>query len=261
VESRSFTEREALEARLIDLVAQDAADLVRQLEGRAVTRFDGSKVTLKLAGQPLVPVRMTWRQAVLSTVATPEVLFLLLLGALAGIGAELSHPGAVFPGVIGSVCLVLFLFAAQIIPVNWAGVLLILLAVGLFAAEVKVQSYGLLTVGGLVAMGLGALMLVDAPVQEMRVPLRFIVPGTLALAAGSLALVRLVVRAQRHKAVTGREGLIGTRGEAVTDLGPEGWVRVLGERWHGVSEQPVASGEKVTVVDVQGLTLKVRKEA
>jgi membrane-bound serine protease (ClpP class) len=175
VESRSFTEREALEARLIDLVAQDPADLVRQLEGRAVTRFDGSKVTLRLAGQALVPVRMSWRQGILSAVATPEVLFLLLLGALAGIGAELSHPGAVFPGVIGTVCLVLFLFAAQIIPVNWAGVLLILLAVGLFAAEVKVQSYGLLTVGGLVAMGLGALMLGDAPIQEMRVPLRFVI--------------------------------------------------------------------------------------
>jgi membrane-bound serine protease (ClpP class) len=260
VESRSFTEREALEAHLIDLVAQDPADLVRQLEGRAVTRFDGSKVTLRLAGQALVPMRMSWRQGILSAVATPEVLFLLLLGALAGIGAELSHPGAVFPGVIGTVCLVLFLFAAQIIPVNWAGVLLIVLAIGLFAAEVKVQSYGLLTVGGLVSMALGALMLVDAPIQEMRVPLRFVVPGTLALAAGSLALVSLVVRAQRHKAVTGREGLIGTSGQALTDLGPEGWVRVLGERWRGVAEQPVATGDKVKVVDVEGLTLKVRKE-
>ena len=130
VESKSFTEKEALELKLIDLVAKDVDDLLAQLDGREVRRFDGTSVTLHLAGQRTVEVRMDWRQAILSAIARPEVLFLLLLGALAGLGAEISHPGLVFPGVLGTLCLILFLFASQIIPVNWAGVLLIVLAIG-----------------------------------------------------------------------------------------------------------------------------------
>jgi membrane-bound serine protease (ClpP class) len=177
---------------------------------------------------------------------------------LAGLGAELSHPGLLFPGIVGGVCLILFLFASQIIPVNWAGVLLILLAVGLFAAEVKVQSYGLLTVGGLVAMILGAMMLVDAPTREMRVPLRVLLPATAAVALGTLTLVRLVVQAQRRPAVTGRDALIGGQGVADGELAPDGWVRIFGERWRGVADTPVGSGDRVTVVGVEGLTLKVR---
>jgi membrane-bound serine protease (ClpP class) len=259
VESKSFTEREALEGRLIDLVVGDVPALVAALEGREVTRFDGSKVTLRVAGQTLTPVAMNWRQGILAAVASPEVLFLLLLGALAGIGAELSHPGMLFPGVVGTFCLILFLFAAQIIPVNWAGVLLILLAVGLFAAEAKVQSYGLLTVAGLAAMMLGAFMLVDSPFEEMRVPMRTLVPAALLMGAGTLALVRLVIQAQRRRPLTGEAALLGQPGIADTDLAPEGWVRVVGERWRALAEAPVPRGEKVTVTGVEGLTLKVRK--
>ena len=125
VESKSFTEKEALELKLIDLVAKDVPDLLAQLDGREVKRFDGTTVTLHLAGQKTVDVRMDWRQAILSAIARPEILFLLLLGALAGLGAEISHPGLIFPGVLGALCLILFLFASQIIPVNWAGVLLV----------------------------------------------------------------------------------------------------------------------------------------
>jgi membrane-bound serine protease (ClpP class) len=189
------------------------------------------------------------------------VLFLLLLGALAGVGAELSHPGMLFPGVVGVFCLILFLFAAQIIPVNWAGVLLILLAVGLFAAEAKVQSYGLLTVAGLAAMMLGAFMLVDSPLREMRVPLRTLVPAAVVMGAGTVLLVRLVIQAQRRRPITGDAGLLGQRGVADTDLAPEGWIRVLGERWRALSDAPVATGQKVQVIGVDGLTLRVRKEA
>ena len=134
-------------------------------------------MTLHLAGQKTVDVRMDWRQAILSAIARPEILFLLLLGALAGLGAEISHPGLIFPGVLGALCLILFLFASQIIPVNWAGVLLVALAIALFAAEVKVHSYGLLTVGGLVAMILGAMMLVDSARPELRVDLWKLRPG------------------------------------------------------------------------------------
>jgi membrane-bound serine protease (ClpP class) len=204
---------------------------------------------------------MNWRQQVLSLVARPETLFLLLLGALAGIGAEISHPGALFPGILGTVCLILFLFATQVLPVSGAGVLLILLAVALFAAEVKVHSYGLLTAGGLAAMMLGAMMLVDSPDPGLRIPLGTLLPAAAVMAAGTILLVRLVVQSQRRVAVTGESGLVGQHGVADTPLAPEGWVRVLGERWRGVADGPVGPGDDVTVTSVEGLTLHVRKGA
>jgi membrane-bound serine protease (ClpP class) len=261
VESRSFTEKEALELKLIDLVAKDVEDLLAQLDGREVKRFDGTTAVLRLAGQKTVDVRMDWRQAILSTIARPEILFLLLLGALAGLGAEISHPGLVFPGVLGALCLILFLFASQIIPVNWAGVLLVVLAIALFAAEVKVASYGLLTVGGLVAMILGAMMLVDSPLPELRVDPWKLFPVIVVFAAFTIALVRLVIQAQRRKPQTGAEGLVGRRGEAETDLDPEGWVIVQGERWRATAAEPVPRGGKVEVQSVEGLLLRVRKGA
>ncbi len=259
VDSKSFTEKEALELKLIDLVANDVGDLVSKLEGREVKRFDGSTVRLALAGQKTVPVRMDWRQLVLSTIARPEVLFLLLLGALAGLGTEISHPGMLFPGIIGLLCLILFLFASQIIPINWAGVLLILLAVGLFVAEVKVASYGLLTVSGMIAMILGAMMLVDSPIPELRVNAWRLLPAVLVMAAGTTLLVRMVVQAQRRRPVTGVEGMIGLRVTADSDLDPEGWVIVQGERWMAVAEERIARGEPLRVVEVKGLQLRVRK--
>jgi membrane-bound serine protease (ClpP class) len=260
LESRSFTEKEALDQKLIDLVVKDIPELLTALEGREIKRFDGSKVTLHLAGHKTVAVDLNWRQAVLSIIARPEVLFLLLLGALAGLGAELSHPGTLFPGILGTFCLILFLFASQIIPVNWAGVLLILLAVGLFAAEVKVTSYGLLTSAGIVAMILGAMMLVDAPIPEMRIGWATLVPAALLMAAGTIGLVRLVVQAQRRRARTGVEGLIGKLAHADTALAPNGWVTVQGEVWRAVIEGgEAAAGETVVVTAVEGLLLRVRK--
>ncbi len=261
VESKSFTEKEALELKLIDLVADDVSDLLAKLEGREVKRFDGSSVRLALAGQKTVAVRMDWRQLVLSAIARPEVLFLLLLGALAGIGAEISHPGMLFPGILGLLCLILFLFASQIIPINWAGVLLVLLAVGLFVAEIKVASYGLLTVGGIVAMVLGAMMLVDSQLPELRVNPWKLLPAVLVMAAGTTLLVRMVIQAQRRRPVTGAEGLVGSRATADSDLDPEGWVIVQGERWQAVAEERVARGEPLQIVSMEGLRLRVRKGA
>lgn len=261
VESKSFTEKEALELKLVDLLARDVPDLVEKLEGREVKRFDGSTVRLSLKGHQTVAVSMDWRQLVLSTIARPEVLFLLLLGALAGLGTEISHPGLLFPGIIGLLCLILFLFASQIIPINWAGVLLILLAIALFAAEVKVASYGLLTVGGMVAMILGAMMLVDSPLPELRVNPVKLLPAVVAMAAGTSLLVRLVVQAQRRRSVTGAEGMAQRRGVAASDLDPEGWVIVQGERWKARAEGRIAAGEPVEVVSMEGLQLRVRKGA
>lgn len=254
--SRSFTEKEALDLKLIDLVVKDVDELVRTLDGRTVKRFDGSSIKMAVKGQRTVPVGMNWRQAILAAIAQPEVMFLLLLGALAGIGAELSHPGALFPGIVGALCLILFLFATQVIPINWAGVLLILLGVALFVAEVKVTSYGLLTVGGLTAMILGAMMLVDAPV---RIAWSVFVPAAIVMAAGTMLLVRLVLQAQKRRASTGTAGMVGVRGTADTELQPEGWVLVAGERWRGIADAPIAPGEAVRVTSVEGLRVHVKK--
>jgi membrane-bound serine protease (ClpP class) len=256
LESRSFTEREAMDLKLVDMVVKDVDELVRALDGRSVKRFDGSAVTLSLKGQRTTAVEMNWRQAVLAAIATPELLFLLLLGALAGIGAELSHPGLLFPGIVGALCLILFLFASQVIPVNYAGVLLILLALGLFAAEVKVTSYGLLTVAGLIAMILGAMMLVDAP---LRMSWSAVLPAVVTMAVGTLLLVRLIVQAQRRRPVTGVAGMLGARGVADTELQPEGWVLLMGERWRGVADSPLPAGAPVQVTAVDGLRVRVKK--
>ncbi|HLA77881.1 MAG TPA: nodulation protein NfeD [Vicinamibacteria bacterium] len=260
IESRSFTEKEALDQKLIDLVVKDIPELLTTLEGREIRRFDGSKLTLRLAGHKTVAVDLNWRQGILAAIARPEVLFLLLLGALAGLGAELSHPGTLFPGILGTFCLILFLFASQIIPINWAGVLLILLAVGLFAAEVKITSYGLLTTAGIVAMVLGAMMLVDAPIPEMRIRWTTLVPASLLMAAGTIGLVRLVIQAQLRRPQTGVEGLIGQAARAETALAPNGWVTVQGESWRALIESgAAAAGEMVVVTSVEGLLLRVRK--
>jgi membrane-bound serine protease (ClpP class) len=261
LDSRSFTEREALDGKLVDLVAPDIPALLRALDGKEVKRFDGSVVTLHLQGQATRPVAMNWRQRILSVIARPELLFLLLLGAMAGLGAELSHPGIIFPGVLGTLCLVLFLFASQTIPISGTGVLLIALALGLFAAEVKVHSFGLLTAGGIASMILGAMMLVDAPGPEMRVPLRTLLPAAATVAIGTILLVRLVVQAQRRRPLTGASAMVGEKGVAATPLEPEGWVLIHGERWRAVAATPVTAGETVTVTAVEGLTLKVRKES
>jgi membrane-bound serine protease (ClpP class) len=260
LESRSFTEKEALDGKLVELVVKDVPELLLRLDGREVTRFDGSRQRLDLKGAVPVTVAMNWRQATLSLVARPEVLFLLLLGALAGLGTEISHPGMIFPGVVGALCLILFLFASQVLPVNGAGVLLVLLGVGLFVAEVKVTSYGLLTVGGIVAMILGSMMLVDSSLPELRVGWKTFVPAVALTAVWSLTIVRLVTQAQARTPVTGVSGLLGQAGVADTELGPAGSVRILGERWNAVAlDGVVPAGERVRVEAVDGLTLKVRK--
>jgi membrane-bound serine protease (ClpP class) len=259
-ESKSFTEKEALESKLIDLIARDVPDLLAKLDGREVKRFSGDVVRLDVKGQRTYAVGMNWRKQILSLIARPEILFLLLMGALAGLGAEISHPGLIFPGIVGVVCLVLFLFASQIIPINWAGVLLILLAIAMFILEVKVTSFGLLTVGGIVSMILGAMMLVDAQVPEMRVSLRLLVPAAIGMAAWSVTLVRLVVRSQQLRSVTGVSGLVGMPAVADEDLAPEGWVRVQGERWKAVADGGARAGDRLRVDAVDGLRLRVRKE-
>ena len=261
VESKSFTEKEALETKLIDLVAKDVPELLQKLDGREVKRFDGSVVRLETTGERTAAVKMDWRQMILSAIARPEVLFLLLMGALAGLGTEISHPGLLFPGILGVICLILFLFATQIIPVNWAGVLLVVLAIGLFAAEVKVASYGLLTVAGIAAMILGAMMLVDSPLPELRVN-----PWKLAAGGGLHGRLHRPSRAHGGGGAeeAGHDGRGRPRrpsGVAATALEPEGWVLVQGERWRAQADDRLDLGARVEIVGMDGLRLRVRKGA
>jgi membrane-bound serine protease (ClpP class) len=261
LKSRSFTEKEALEGHLIDLVASDVPGLLAALEGREVVRFDGAKTTLHLKGEEVRLVRMGPWQAILSAIASPDAMFLLLLGALAGLGTEITHPGLVAPGVIGVLCLVLFLFAGEAIPIHGAGVLLVLLGAGFFAAEIKLTSHGLLTAAGIASIILGAMMLVDAPVPEMRIRFTTLVPAALMAAGLSAGVLRLATETRRHRPTTGSAGLLGAPGSAETALEPEGWVRVRGELWKARAAAPVVAGEAVVVTGLRGLELQVRKEA
>jgi membrane-bound serine protease (ClpP class) len=258
--SLSYTEREALDGGLVDLVAGTEDELIARLDGRTVKRFDGTPRSLALAGRPVVERPMTFRQRFLLTVANPNLAYILLLIGLVGLYFEFSHPGAILPGVLGGISLLLAIFAFQILPINYVGLGLILLAVILFILEIKVQSFGMLAVGGIAAMIIGSLMLVKAPIAELRPSLGFVLPVVLAFAAIVLFLLTLVFKAHARRALTGREGMVGETGTARTDLSPAGKVFVHGELWEAVAETPVRAGESVKVIEVlEGLKIRVRK--
>jgi membrane-bound serine protease (ClpP class) len=262
--SRSFTEQEAMGANppLIDLIANDVPDLLRKVDGRTITRFDGRTETLRTSNATMRPIEMTWPQKILSGLAHPQVAYLLLTLGTLGLTIELWSPGAILPGVAGGICLLLAFFAFQVLPVSYAGVLLILFGLALLILEVKVTSFGLLGVGGVVSLFLGSIMLIDSPLPELQIGLRLIVPVTVGLSAVLLFLVNLAVRAQRAPAVTGTSGMLGEVGEALTSIeaGGIGRVRTHGEIWNAVATQPVAPGDLVRVTDVRGLRLTVTPE-
>jgi membrane-bound serine protease (ClpP class) len=262
-ESRAFTEQEALAASppLIDLLASDVPDLLRKLDGRSVKRFDGAMVTLVTVGAAVVPIEMSTRQRALSAIAHPNIAFLLLSLGILGLTIELWTPGAILPGVVGGVSLLLAFFALQLLPINYAGVLLLALGLLLFGLEIKVTSHGLLAIGGLVSVVLGAMILVDAPEPELRLDLRFVVPVVLGFAGIALFLVRLAVIAQRKAPVTGAVEMIGAGGEALTAIEPGrlGQVRVHGEIWRAAATEPIGPGERIRVTGLDRLTLTVHK--
>jgi len=263
-ESRAFTEEEALGASppLIDLVAADIPELLKKLDGRMVTRFDGSVLTLRTRGARVVPVTMTLRQRVLSAVAHPNVAYLLLSLGTLGLTIELWSPGAVLPGVAGGLCLLLAFFALQMLPVNYAGLLLMLFGLLLLGLEIKVPSYGVLTVGGLASLVFGSMILMDSPIPELRLGLRVVLPVVLGFAGIAMFLVRLGVASQRQPAVTGVAGMIGEVGQALTTIGPgrPGRVATHGEIWQAASEESIAEGARIRVTRVDGLRLVVRKD-
>jgi membrane-bound serine protease (ClpP class) len=261
--SRAFTDQEALNATppLVDLVASDISDLLRQLDGRTVMRFDGTSVVLTTAGARTTPIAMSVRQRVLSAVAHPNIAYLLLSLGMLGLTIELWSPGAVLPGVAGGLCLLLAFFALQILPVNYAGLLLIGFGVLLLTLELKIPSYGLLTAGGLASFLFGSMILMDTNVPELRVSRRLVVPIVVGVAGIAVVLVRLGVAAQRRETVTGIAAMIGEVGRALTSIEPGGIGRVAthGEIWTARAPEPIAEGDRIAVVRVDGLTLTVRR--
>jgi membrane-bound serine protease (ClpP class) len=258
-ESKSFTEREALDQHLIDLIAPNDAALLAALDGRTVTRFDGRTQTLHTTGAVVEEYRQTLRQRFVSAIADPNIaLILLVIGALA-IYVEFSNPGMIAPGVVGAILVLLGLSALSVLPIDWLGAALLLLAFVLFALEAKLGSHGVLAVGGTVCMVLGAVMLVDSPLPEMRIHWATALSVALPFALITALLVSLVVRARQNKVETGDQGMIGQTGSAVTDLAPAGKVFVHGEYWNAVAPGPkgAPAGAPVRVTAIDGLTLTV----
>lgn len=259
-ESLSYTEKEALEGGLIDLVAKNEQEIIDFFHGKTILRFDGEETVLDLKDKEIVDLPMTARQKFLLTISNPNLAYILLMLGLLGLYFEFSNPGAIFPGVLGGICLLLAIFSFQILPINYVGLILILLSIGLFILELKVQSYGILSVGGILAMVIGSIMLIDAPIPELRPSLSFIIPVAIGLSLIFLFLIILAVRAHMRKASTGKEGLVGEIGTTRTELNPEGKVFVHGELWDAEAQEDIPQGVKVKVIEVcKNLKLKVTK--
>jgi len=256
-ESKSFTEREALDQHLVDLIASSDAELLAALDGRTITRFDGSKVIVHTSGASIEVYQRTLRQRIIAAIADPNIaLVLLVLGAL-GIYVEFSSPGLIAPGVVGAILVLLGLSALSVLPINWLGAGLLILALALFVLEAKFTSHGILGIGGAVAMVLGAVILVNGPIPEMRIRWSTAIGLALPFSAITLLLLSLVVSARRHKVETGVEGMIGVTGSAITELSPEGKVMVRGEYWDAVALRPVTAGARVRITAVDKLKLTV----
>lgn len=260
LESRAFTDSEAAHADppLIDIVASDVNDLLRQLDGRTITRFDGRSATLHTLGAETRSVPMSRRQQLLGMIAHPQIAYLLLTLGTLGLTIELWSPGAVVPGVVGGISLLLAFFAFQVVPVNLTGVLLIILGLALVVLELKVPSFGALGIGGAVSLLVGSLM-VTREVPGVQVSLGLIVPVVLVLSAAILLLGRMALRAQRQAPVTGIGTLVGRQASARGALvpGSPGLVDVHGELWRALCAVPIGSGGRVRITDVNGLTLTV----
>lgn len=256
--SVSATATEALRLKVIDVVAETRTDLLAKIDGRTVETGAG-KITLKTKTAKIVEVEMSFRDKILSVISNPTIAYILLILGMAGLYFELSTPGAILPGVLGGICLILAFYAFQTLPINYAGLLLIILGVILFIAEVMVVSHGILTIGGIAAMILGSLMLIDSPAPFLQISLSAILGVTAATTAFFVFAIGAVFRAHRRQPATGREGLVGQAGVARTRLKPDGLIFIRGEIWNATCAEGVEPGEQVQVTAVTGLKLKVKK--
>jgi len=258
-DARAFTEKEALDGRLIDLVANDKEDLLNKLNGREITRFNGKTVKLALDNYTLREFELSARQKFLARIVEPDVFFILLIVGVLGLYTEFTHPGVVAPGVIGGICAVLALYAMHLLPVNFAGLLLILLALSLFILEAKFASHGVLLAGGIVSMLLGAMFLIRSPLTPGGVSLGVALSATLPFAFITVFLMRLVLKSRGWKSATGKEELLGEEGmvTAAIPAGGEGMIRVHGELWRAASRENIQVGARVRVLGMDGLKLEV----
>jgi membrane-bound serine protease (ClpP class) len=256
-QSKSFTDQEALQQHLIDYIAKDTTDLFKQMDGKAVTRFDGQKATLHVSGAHIDDYGLTLKEEILGFLIDPNTAFLVLIVGALAIYFEFNHPGAVIPGVIGIIFVVLAVFALNLLPLRFAGVALIITAFVLFALEAKFATHGALGLGGTAVLILGALLLVDGPIPQMRIRLLTAIAVSVPFGLITMFLVDIAVRARRNKVVTGERGLIGEIGVAQTLLRPDGKVFVHGEIWNARASVPIDPGSSVRVTAVHDLTLTV----
>ena len=260
-QSKSFSADEALSNHLIDYIAKDENDLFKQIDGKTVTRFDDTKAILHLAGKPVRLYDLTVRQHILSWLMDPNIAFLILVVGVLALYVEFNHPGAIVPGIVGFIFVLLALFALNILPVRYAALGMILGAFVLFALEAKFQTHGALTAGGIAIMVLGALLLVDAPIPEMRVKLVTALAVSIPLGLITVFLMTIAIKARRNKITTGQEGLVGEIGVVEAPLTPAGKVFVHGELWDAVAPTSVDAGSNVVVRKVQDLKLYVEPAA
>ncbi|HEX8765236.1 MAG TPA: nodulation protein NfeD, partial [Candidatus Acidoferrum sp.] len=261
-ESKAFTEKECLDGKMIDLIVNTSDDLIRELDGRTITRFDGTKATLVLKNTAREPFELSARQRFLARIVEPDVFFVLLILGVLGLYTEFTHPGVIAPGVIGGICLILALYAMHFLPVNLAGLFLIALSLAFFILEAKAPSHGVLAFGGIVSMFLGAVFLVRSPLTAGGVSLGVALSATLPFGLFAVVLMKLVLRSRKWKTATGKEELIGSQGTVTAELkaGTEGMVRVHGELWRAESSEAVPEGKTVRITRVEGLKLYVEPE-
>jgi len=256
-EAKSFTEDEALAQKLIEVVAADVPSLLRWADGKSVRRFNGTATVLHVAGKPIVDFKMTLRQRVLSAIMDPNVAFILMSLGMLALWAEFNHPGAILPGVVGAISIVLAIIALNLLPTRFAALALILVAFALFALEAKFTSYGVLGAGGVICMILGAMLLVDGPIPEMRVSLLTAIAVSVPIGVIAVFLMTLVIRAYKNRVATGTEAMVGEIGVAQTAVAPDGKVFVHGELWNATARAPIAEGSRVRVRGVDGLRVVV----
>jgi membrane-bound serine protease (ClpP class) len=256
-EAKSFTEDEALSLKLIEVVASDVPSLIRWAEGRQVKRFNGTTAVIRAANKPVVRYEMSLKQRLLSWIMDPNVAFILFSLGMLGLWAEFNHPGAILPGVVGLIAIVLAVFALNLLPTRYAAFVLIVAAFALFALEAKFTSYGIFGIGGVICMVFGALLLVDGPIPEMRVGLVTALAVSVPLGAIAVFLMTLVMRAHKHRVTTGTEAMIGELGVARTTVNEDGKVFVHGELWNATAPNVISAGTKVRVRAVEGLRVIV----
>lgn len=256
--SVSATEKEALELKVIDLIAKDRDELLKKIDGRKVRTAFGERL-IRTAGAKIIHEEMGFRQRVLDLISDPNIAYILMLLGIYGLFFELTNPGSIFPGVLGGICLILAFYAFQTLPVNYAGILLIILAIILFILEVKIVSHGILTIGGIISMIIGSIMLFESSSPFFKLSLYVILPAVIVTALFFVITFGLAIKAWKRKPVTGIEGIVGLEGVARTDIKDDGMVYVRGEIWSAMSDEPIKSGEKVRVEAISGLKLKVKK--